>query len=92
MSRPLPKAGVRMARVLNVLLDADRPLTVPEIIDRLSIRYDVQPTYTTVWADVQSLLHAQLVSRQRKPDATHGLAFTVKMKRAAAPTKEGGAA
>lgn len=80
MSRPLPKAGVRMCRVIGILLDAGKPMTVDEVMDQLAIRYEVFPVHSTVWAELTTIERAGLAtSEMLKNTRGKGRRFTLKM-------------
>lgn len=60
-TRPLNTAQIRLARIVAVLQSADKPMSISDICDALSIRFDVQLVYDRVWSDMRVLLAENMV-------------------------------
>lgn len=60
-------AAKRVCLLINILLDADRPMSIHDLMTEIEYITGVLPTHCTIWRDIETMDAAKLVKRRPRP-------------------------
>lgn len=60
-------AAKRVCLLINILLDADRPMSIHDMMTEVEFLTGVLPKHSTIWRDIETLDDAKLVERLPRP-------------------------
>ena len=60
-------AAKRACLLINILLDADRPMSIQDLMVEVEFLTGVLPTQCTIWRDIETMDAAKLVKRRPRP-------------------------
>ena len=60
-------AAKRVCMLINILLQADRPLSIHDMMTEIEYITGVLPQHCTIWRDIETLDAAGLLERRPRP-------------------------